>query len=138
MQALFRRQSEGGSYSVDIALNTLNNWLLRDVGLHDQQTQAALRALHSDFVPRHDTGFFEMVPMVFASTQKSNGGGPGQLWDRARFTKGTMRWGVDGEEAEYLDWRRIVAVEGEEGAGQVVFDFNGGSCLPGSDEARWL
>jgi hypothetical protein len=138
MQALYRRASEGGSYTVDIALNTFNNWLLRDVGLHDKQTQASLRALHPYFLPRHDTGFFEMIPMVLGSTQRSNGTGPGELWDQARWTKGAIRWGVTGEEATFLDWRRIVTVESGVKGGEVVFDFENASCMPGSDEARWL
>lgn len=138
MQALSRRASEGGSYNVDISLNTFNNWLLREVGLHDKETQASLRALHPDFLPRHDTGFFEMAPMVLGTTKKSNGTGPGQLWDPARFTTGTIRWGVADEQAQYLDWRRIVSVDSKVGESEVVFDFNGGSCMPGSDEAKWL
>ncbi|KAF2669483.1 CoA-transferase family III [Microthyrium microscopicum] len=138
MQALLRRASEGGCYNVDIALNTYNNWLIREVGLHASQTKASLRALHPGFLPRHHTGFFEMVPMLLQTTMKSNGTGPGQLWDRARFTKGIMRWGLEGEEATYLDWRRIVSVESQDGKPEVVFDFESGSCMPGSDEAKWL
>lgn len=138
MQALLRRASEGGSYNVEIALNTYNNWLIREVGFHDKQTQASLRALHPDFLPRHDTGFFEMVPMVLETTKKSNGTGPGQLWDRARFSRGIIRWGQANEEAEYLDWRRIVSVESKLGEREVMFGFENGSCMPGSDEARWL
>ena len=138
MQALLRRASEGGSYNVDVALNTFNNWLIREVGIHDEQTQASLRALHPEFLPRHDTGFFEMVPMVLQTTQKSNGTEPGQLWDGARFTTGIIRWGQAGEEASYLDWRRIVSVHNETGEQEVVLDFNTGSCMPGSDEAKWL
>lgn len=138
MQALLRRASEGGSYNVDVALNTFNNWLIREVGLHDRQTQASLRALHPDFLPRHDTGFFEMVPMVLQTTQKSNGTGLGQLWDRARFTAGKIRWGQADEEATYLDWRRIVTVNSGTEEEEVVFDFETGSCMPGSDEAKWL
>lgn len=138
MQALSRRASEGGSYNVDIALNTFNNWLLREVGLHDKETQASLRALHPEFLPRHDTGFFEMAPMILGTTKKSNGTGPGQLWDPARFTTGIIRWGVAGEEAQYLDWRRIVSVDSKVGEQEVVFGFDRGSCMPGSDEARWL
>lgn len=138
MQALLRRASEGGSYDVDVALNTFNNWLLRDVGLHDAQTQASLRALHPEFRPRHDTGFFEMAPMILGTMRRSNGGGSGELFDRARFTREAIRWGLADEEAEYLDWRRIVSMEGEQGEQEVVFDFDNGSCMPGSDEARWL
>jgi hypothetical protein len=138
MQALRQRNLEGGSYNIDIALNTFNNWLLRDVGLHDNQTKASLRALHPDFRPRHDTGFIEMAPMILGTTQKSNGGGPGQVWDRARWTKGNIRWGVADEEATYLDWRRIVTVESEGEGRKIVFDFEDGSCMPGSDEAKWL
>lgn len=138
MQALYRRALEGGSYNVDIALNTYNNWLLREVGLHDKQTQASLRALHPEFLPRHDTGFFEMAPMILGTTKKSNGIGPGQLWDRARFTTGIIRWGLAEEEAQYLDWRRIVSVESKVGEREVVFEFDNGSCMPGSDEAKWL
>jgi hypothetical protein len=137
MQALLRRASEGGSYNVDIALNTYNNWLVREVGLHDPQTQASLRALHADFRPRHDTGFFEMAPMILGTMKKSNGAEPGELWDRTRWTKGVMRWGVEGEEAVFLDWRRIVSVNSQ-GEGETVFDYDRGSCMPGSDEARWL
>jgi hypothetical protein len=137
MQALLRRASEGGSYKVDIALNTYNNFLVRKVGLHDAQTQASLRALHPNFRPRHDTGFFEMAPMILGTMKRSNGAGPGELWDRARWTRGVMRWGMEGEEAEFLDWKRIVSVESQ-GNGEVVFDFDRGSCMPGSDEARWL
>lgn len=76
--------------------------------------------------------------MVLQTTRKSNGSGPGQLWDPARFTTGIIRWGVEGEEAQYLDWRRIVSVDSSGGAREVVFDFERGSCMPGSDEARWL
>lgn len=137
MQALLRRSQEGGSYNVDVSLNQLNNWLIRKVGLHDQQTQASLRALHPDFLPRHDTGFFELCPMVMEATKKSNGTGSGQLWDRARFTKANIRWGKEGEVAEYLDWRRIVSAESESG-NEMVFDFSSASCMPGSDEAKWL
>lgn len=137
-QALLRRSNEGGSYNVDVSLNQFNNWLIRNVGLHDQQTQASLRALHPTFLPRHDTGFFELCPMVMEATKKSNGTGSGELWDPARFTKGSIRWGEQGEVAEYLDWRRIVSVEGESGKEQIAFDFEGGSCMPGSDEAKWL
>jgi hypothetical protein len=137
MQALLRRASEGGSYNVEIALNTYNNFLVRDVGLHDTQTQASLRALHPDFRPRHDTGFFEMAPMILGTMKRSNGAGPGELWDPTRWTEGDMRWGVEGEEAEFLDWRRIVSVESQ-GKEEVVLHFDRGSCMPGSDEARWV
>ena len=96
----------------------------------------ALRGLHPEFRPRHDIGFFEMIPMIFDTTRKSNGIGSGQLWDRARFTKSTIGCDVDGEETEFLDWRRIASVESGTGEEEVVFDFDGGSCKPGSDEAR--
>lgn len=138
MQALYQRALDGGSYNVDIALNTFNNWLIREVGLHDKQTQEFLRALHSEFVPRHDTGFFEMAPMIFRTIKNSNGTGLGQLWDQARFTTGVIRWGLAKEEAEYLDWRRIISVDSKVGEREVVFEFESGSCMPGSDEARWL
>jgi hypothetical protein len=45
---------------------------------------------------------------------------------------------VEGEEAQYLDWNRIVSVESEAGTAEVVFDIEHGSCMPGSDEAKWL
>lgn len=45
-----------------------------------------------------------------------------------------MRWGREGEVARYLDWRRIVSVEGKPD----VFGFDHGSCMPGSDEPVWL
>lgn len=138
MQALLRRSSEGGSYNVDIALNTFNNWLLRKVGFHDEHTQASLRAMHPDFAPRHDTGFFEMAPMVLATTRKSNGDGPGQLWDRARMTSGVIRWGQAEEQATYLDWRRVVSIEGKDRSQDVILGFQQASCMPGSDEPEFL
>jgi hypothetical protein len=50
-----------------------------------------------------------------------------------------VRWGKEGEEARYLDWRRIVRVEGHEGEGEEeMWGFDGGSCMPGSDEPVWL
>jgi len=79
-----------------------------------------------------------MAPMILGTHKKSNGAGPGQLWDPARFTTGIVRWGLAEEEAEYLDWRRIVSVDSKMGEREVVFDFESGSCMPGSDEARLL
>lgn len=138
MHALLRRSSEGGSYNVDVALNTLNSWLAREVGYFNKQTQTSLRALHPDFRPTHDTGFFEMGPMILDTMKKSNGVGPGELFDQARFAKGIIRWGQENEEAEYLDWRRIVSVENEAGKPDIVLGFEHESCLPGSDQAEWL
>lgn len=79
-----------------------------------------------------------MVPMVVESIQKAGGTGPGRLFDPMRFTKGSIRWGQEDEEAQYLDWRRIVSVKGEAGDQQVKLEIANGSCIPGSDEPRWL
>ena len=138
MQALLQRSSEGGSYNIDVSLNQFNNWLLRDVGIHDEQTQSSIRALHPDFTPRHDTGFFEMVPQVIETIKKSNGVGTGQLWDEARFTTGNIRWGKENEQARYLDWNQIVSVESEKGRREGMFGFQAESCMPGSDKPHWL
>ena len=78
MHALIRRESEGGSYNVDVSLNQYSNFLIRKVGIHDEQTQASLRALHPNFMLKHDTGIFEMAPLVMETTRRSNGDGKGE------------------------------------------------------------
>ncbi|KAK4500670.1 hypothetical protein PRZ48_008859 [Zasmidium cellare] len=134
MHALLLRSTTGGSYNISISLNQFNNWFLRNVGLHSPSVQTSLRALHPDLNLRHDTGIFEMAPVVMAATKRTNA----EMWDKKRFTKGVMRWGVEGEEAVYLDWRGIVRVEGMGGEELVELGFEYGSCRPGSDQARFL
>jgi hypothetical protein len=68
------------------------------------------------------------------TTKASHGEGKGCLWDSARWTTGPVRWGKEGETARYLDWRKIVKIEGDD----AVFGFEAGSCMPGSDEPVWL
>jgi hypothetical protein len=138
MQALIKRSSGGGSYNVDTSLTQFNNWYIRDQGLHSQETQASLRAMHPYFHPRHDSEIFELITMTMETTKASHGFGAGKLWDPARFTTGPIRWGKDGEVAKFLDWRRIVTVTGDSGKTDVVFGFKGGSCMPGSDLPVWL
>lgn len=160
MQALLQRASIGGSYNVQVSLTQFNNWYLRDVGLHSAATQESLRALHRGFLPRHDMDIFELITKTVEQTktlgESDVGGG---LWDPAKFTTGPIRWGgPEGEIASYLDWRRIVTVNKSESGcvseddkvkvkGEkekemekdiVMFDFKHGSCLPGSDEPKWL
>lgn len=138
MQALLKRASVGGSYNVDVSLTQFNNWYLRSVGLHSPETQEALRYAYPDFQPRHDTDIFELITMTIGATMAANGNGEGQLFDAARLTSGPIRWGKEDEVAKYLDWRRIVMVSVDGKNDQVVFDFQNGSCMPGSDEPIWL
>nr|GFD45935.1 hypothetical protein [Tanacetum cinerariifolium] len=130
--------SEGGSYNIEVSLNQFNNWFLRSVGLHDEQTQSSLRALHPEFLPRHDTAFAEICSMVMATMKNCNGTETGELWDPARFTKNHIEWGVEGEEAQYLDWRRIVLAQNGDGETNAMFNLQGTSSRPGSHEATWL
>lgn len=151
MQALLQRASTGGSYNVQVSLTQFNNWYLRDVGLHSRATQDSLRALHRGFLPRHDMDIFELITKTVEQTKTLRETDVGKLWDPAKFTTGPIRWGgPEGERASYLDWRRIVMVkrgESEDGGEEkgeekdtnmVMFDFKHGSCLPGSDEPKWL
>ncbi|KEF63683.1 uncharacterized protein A1O9_01661 [Exophiala aquamarina CBS 119918] len=140
MQALLQRASVGGSYNVEVSLTQFNNWYLRDVGLHSEETQAYLRALHPGFLPRHDMDIFELITKTVEATKTLRECDAGRLWDRAKFATGPIRWGgPEGEIATYLDWRKIVTVKRENDEKPLVlFDFKSGSCLPGSDEPRWL
>ncbi|KIW95863.1 uncharacterized protein Z519_02927 [Cladophialophora bantiana CBS 173.52] len=140
MQALLQRSVNGGSYNVNVSLTQFNNWYIRALRLHDPHTQASLRTMYPLFEPRHDTDIFELMKLTMQATTVAKGDGPGQLWDPARFTTGPIRWGgKTGEMARYLDWRRIVRVKTGDGDHQdVVFDFEHGSCMPGSDEPEWL
>lgn len=138
MQALLKRSLDGGSYNVDVSLTQFNNWYIRELGLHDKQTRASLRALHPGFRPRHDTDIFALISLTMQATKISNGVGAGQLWDPTRFTTGSARWGKEGEIARYLDWSRIVTIKGYGGRQDVVLGINRGSCMPGSDEPAWL
>ncbi|OAL22848.1 hypothetical protein AYO22_06756 [Fonsecaea multimorphosa] len=138
MQSLMKRASSGGSYNVFVSLNQFNNWYLRSVGQHDEETQATIRALYPGFLPRHDMDIFELISRTLEATKTVNGDGKGQLFDPAKFTTGSIRWGKEGEIAKYLDWRRIVVVKNDDGDDGVWFRFENGSCIPGSDEPRWL
>lgn len=138
MQGLMRRSAEGGSYNVEVSLTQFNNWYLRQVGLHSQGTQGSLRKLHPDFQPRHDMDIFELITATIAAMKALGEKDVGHLWDPAKFTSGPTRWSKEGETATYLDWRRIVTVKNDKGQPLVVFDFDHGSCLPGSDLAEWL
>ncbi|KIW35511.1 uncharacterized protein PV07_02202 [Cladophialophora immunda] len=137
MQALMKRATSGGSYNVFVSLNQFNNWYLRSVGLQGEETQAAIRALYPEFLPRHDMDIFELISRTLEATRTANGDGKGQLFDPARFTTGSIRWGKEGEVAQYLDWRRIVVVKTDGADDGVVFGFENGSCMPGSDQPRW-
>lgn len=140
MQSLLQRASDGGSYNVEVSLTQFNNWYLRDVGLHSQETQVSLRALHPGFLPRHDMDIFELITKTVETTKALRESDVGRLWDPAKFTSGPIRWGGrDGETATYLDWRKIVTVKTEDDEKYLaVFDFKNGSGLPGSDEPKWL
>lgn len=135
--ALFRRTHHGGSYNVDLSLTQFNNWYLRTLGLQDAKTVQSLRDKHPDFKPRHDTELFELVSLTIKTTMASNGSGPSQLWDPARWTEGPVRWGRDGEMARYLDWSRIVRIISQSSPVD-AFGFDFGSCKPGSDPPVWL
>jgi hypothetical protein len=119
---------------VDVSLTQFNNWYIRTLGLHDQDTKTYLRELHPNMNPAHDTELFELLSQTVTTTKASNRDGKGCLWDPARWTAGPVRWGKDGEMAIYLDWRGIVRVQGNE----AIFGFDNGSCMPGSDEPVWL
>lgn len=121
-----------------MSLTQFNNWYIRSLGLHDENAKAGLRALHPDFNPRHDTELFELIEMTIKTTRASNGDGPGKLWDQGRWTTGPARWGKEGETARYLDWKRIVNIEGQTSDKEEFFGFDHGSCMPGSDEPSWL
>lgn len=148
MQALLQRASFGGSYNIQVSLTQFNNWYLHTVGLHDPRTQASLLALNKGFLPRHDMDIFELITKTVEQTKKLSESDVGKLWDPAKFTTGSIRWGgPEGEMATYLDWRKIVTVKGlgcgaeadkEKEKDLALFDFEHGSCLPGSDEPRWL
>jgi hypothetical protein len=132
--ALLQRASKGGSYNVDVSLTQFNNWYIRSLGLHDQETKTFLRELHPKLNPVHDTELFELMNLTIQTTRESNGDDKGSLWDPARWTTGPVRWGKEGEMARYLDWRRIVNIESE----TEMFGFDNGSCMPGSDRPEWL
>lgn len=138
MQALLKRASAGGSYNVDVSLTQFNNWYLRSLGLHSLETQAALRLLYPDFQPRHNMDIFELISRTVEATKNANGDKKGELFDRARFTTGPIRWGKEGEIAKYLDWGRIVTVKADGKSDDVVFGVRNGSCMPGSDKPNWL
>ncbi|KAK5064330.1 hypothetical protein LTR84_000163 [Exophiala bonariae] len=148
MQALLQRASIGGSYDVQVSLTQFNNWYLHQVGLHDSVTRSSLLTLNPGFLPRHDMDIFELITKTVEQTKTLSESDVGRLWDPAKFTTGPIRWaGPEGEMATYLDWRRIVTVknvgdgiefdDGNE-TDLVIFDFEHGSCLPGSDEPKWL
>lgn len=68
---------------------------------------------------------------------RSNGRGPGELWDPAYWTQGKMRWGKEGEVARYLDWTKIVQFTSSSGSEGVILGYVHGSCAPGADKPKW-
>jgi hypothetical protein len=137
MQALMQRADVGGSYGVFVSLNQFNNWYLRSVGLHSQVSQAAIQAAYPEFLPRHDMDIFELIARTIEATRKAKGDAEGELFDPARFTTGSIRWGVQGEAASYLDWSRIVTLSDARGSKIPMFGLEHGSCMPGSDSPAW-
>lgn len=81
---------------------------------------------------------FELISKTMEAAKQAKGDGKGQLFDPAKFTTGSIRWGKEGELATYLDWTRIVTFTGLDGEKETVFGFENGSCKPGSDQPRWL
>lgn len=135
--ALDRRSREGGSYNVDTSLNQFNNWYL-DLGLHDEETMAAIKSRNSGFLVRHDTDLFTMASQTHGSLHKSHGSGKEELFDPARFTTMDMRWGRDGETAEFLDWTQIVRFSGPSDPDRVQHGYDHGSHMPGGDTLEWF
>lgn len=128
--ALTERASKEGSYNIDASLTQFNNWYIRSLRLHDEETRDYLRTIHPEFHPVHDTEL-ELIAQTIKITRASNGDIKEALRDLARWSTGLVRWGKEGEIAIYLDWRRV---EGN----NVIFGFDSGSCFPGSDQPVWL
>lgn len=135
--ALDRRSREGGSYNVDTSLNQFNNWYL-DLGLQDEETLAAIKSRHPDFLVRHDTDLFTMISLTRESLHNSHGSGKGELFDPARFTTMDMRWGREREMAEFLDWTQIVRFSGPSDQNRVRYGYDHGSHMPGADTPEWF
>jgi hypothetical protein len=136
LQALLQRAENGGDYNVDLSLNQFNLWYL-GLGLHDEVTTQTLLSRHPKFKPRHDTELFKLLNMTQSTCLEATGTEPGALFDPARWTTDSIRWGKEGEQARYLDWTKLVTFDTKDGAEPLSLSFERGSCIPGGDEPVW-
>lgn len=139
LHAVQQRSTDGGSYNVDLSLNSFNLWYL-NLGLQDAANSALLLARNPNFHPRHHTDTFTLFDDTRKSAFDATGDKPGELFDPAHYCTGEIRWGKEGEVARYLDWTKIVTFgsgTSQAKGSSTQLGYDRGSCITGSDKPEW-
>ncbi|KAI1418338.1 CoA-transferase family III [Hypoxylon sp. FL1857] len=70
LDALVQRAEKGGSYRVDVSINYYNQWLVRSVGIYDEDTWTDLFRRHDAPVFRHYHSMQSMLPKLLTALYK--------------------------------------------------------------------
>lgn len=73
LDALMRRATDGGSYTVDIALNYYSQWLVRSVGTYPENVWQKLWSDNGRPIFRHYHTMFETIPAHVELLKKNSG-----------------------------------------------------------------
>lgn len=124
MAALIRRNKEGGSYLISVALNYYNLFLIT-LGLEPPEVQKELQKRHAALQLRHYDDMHRLVAKTFVSVQKNDP----QIFKNEYFQTIEARLGKKGENMRFVG----PAVKFDE----TRLQYDIGSCFCGEDEARW-
>jgi hypothetical protein len=128
--ALLRRAEHGGSYTIDLALNYYNTWLVNSVGTYPRPVFEKVWSEHGRRVYRHWHNNHFTVQEVMKGIREGEGGKrllKPEFWEVRN--SGVMR---DGEKV------KIRCVKGiADWGGAVKLEYNVGARGNGVDEARW-
>lgn len=125
MVALVRRQREGGSYLLSVALNYYNHFLL-SLGQQESETQSFLRDRHKTLQLRHYDDMLQLAMKTFKSIQRADP----QIFNDKYFQTLPARLGKDGEMMRFVG--SPVTFE------QTHLQYDIGSCFCGKDQAEWV
>jgi hypothetical protein len=129
LDALMRRAADGGSYTIDIALNYYNFWLARFVGTYPPAVWDAVWSRHGKpvFHAHHNMHYTmaRMIGMLMKNTPSLFD--PGFFEDRESKALGTTLRMV----------KPISRFQGDQSAGGVRLGFNVGTRGNGVDAPKW-
>lgn len=125
MDALLRRSTEGGSYSVDVSLNQFNLFYI-SLGLLPDEEQSRLRQDHKDLNLRH---YDDMLSGITKVSKSIGSVIPDFFTKKDHYSSAKAKWGIDGEIVTYAK----PAIDYTD----YIVDFKTGSCKPGSHAPQW-
>ena len=127
MAALLRREREGGSYLLSVALNYYNKFLL-SVGEYPQEIQETLKRTYKD-LPVMKLRHYDDMPRLVGKTLMSLKMANPQIFKKEYFWSMPARLG---KESEIMTF-----VGASANFSETTLRYDVGSCFLGEDEPKW-